>query len=475
MPKTTGFIRFTRQEPGKAPVDDRIAHYREFEESLPPDELHQQAHRCMDCGIPFCHVYGCPVHNRIPEWIDAIYRNDWRRALNLLHATDNFPEITGRVCPAPCETACTLGLNQPPVLIRHIELQIVERGFAEGWIIPEPAPTPTGRKVAVIGSGPAGLTAAQDLARLGHAVTVFEKSDRIGGLLRYGIPDYKLEKWVLDRRIEQMVAEGVTFEAGVEAGRDLSPRYLERSFDAIVLAIGAGVPRDLPVAGRKLRGVHFAMDFLSEQNRRNAGDVIRKSSAITATGKRVVILGGGDTGSDCIGTSIRQGAASVKQFEIMPEPPVERADDNPWPTWPRILRTSTAQEEGCERRFAVATRELFGERVVQGLRCVEVDWRPDEETGAMVPHDIAGSEFEIEADLVLLAMGFLHVAVKPLVTGLELEIDKRGNIVVDEKMMTTRPGVFSAGDSVEGASLVVRAFHSGRVAAANVDAYLMKD
>jgi NAD(P)H-dependent glutamate synthase small subunit len=356
MGKETGFLEHDRREPDKRPVEERVRDWREIPERLPEDDLRTQASRCMDCGIPYCHSFGCPVANRIPEFNDALHRGHWRRALDLLHATNNFPEVTGRVCPAPCESACTLAINIDPVSIRQIELQLVERGFEEGYIRPEMPPERTGRRVAVVGSGPAGLAAAQELARAGHDVTVFEKSDRIGGILRYGIPDFKLEKWVIDRRLDQMRAEGVDFETQVEVGVDISARYLRRTFDAVLLTAGAGVPRDLTVPGRGLEGIHFAMPYLVQQNRVNAGEEVPDKERITAAGKDVVVIGGGDTGSDCVGTARRQGAKSITQIEILPEPPAERALDDPWPTWPTIMRTSTSHEEGCERIWSVLTK-----------------------------------------------------------------------------------------------------------------------
>jgi glutamate synthase (NADPH/NADH) small chain len=471
--KPTGFMEFDREEPPHRTVEERVRDFREIEELLPEDRIVPQAARCMDCGIPFCHAYGCPVKNRIPDWNDMVYRGQWRRALDLLHSTCNMPEITGRVCPAPCEAACTLAINQPAVTIRHLELQIVEHGWREGWIRPDPAGRRTGKRVAVVGSGPAGLPAAQQLARRGHDVVVFEKADRVGGILRYGIPDFKLEKWVIDRRLEQMRAEGVVFETGVNAGVDVSAAYLRRTFDAVVLATGATVPRDLPVPGRELGGIRFAMDFLTRQNRANAGDAIPEADRISARGKRVVVVGGGDTGSDCIGTSRRQGAASITQIELLPRPPEERLPTNPWPTWPATLRTSSSQEEGCERMWSIQTKAFAGERgQVRTLRCVKLDWPEADAAGRRTPREIPGSEFELPADLVLLAMGFVHVEHGLLVRELGVAVDPRGNVVADGNLMTSVPGVFGAGDAVTGASLVVRAFDLGRRAAEGADRYL---
>ena len=473
MGKPTGFLEYERKDPPKRPVEERIKDFREVEQLLPIEELEIQAARCMDCGVPYCHSFGCPLSNRIPDWNDMVYRGLWKRALDLLHSTNNLPEITGRVCPAPCEAACTLSINQPSVTIRHIELQIVERGWKEGWIVPETPPYRTGKRVAVIGSGPAGLAAAQQLARAGHEAVLFEKSDRIGGILRYGIPDFKLEKWVIDRRMEQMKEEGVIFETEVNAGIDLSTHYLSRSFDAVVLTTGAGVPRDLKVPGRELKGIHFAMEFLTQQNHRVAGDPIPPEKEITAKDKKVVVIGGGDTGADCVGTSRRQGAKSIVQIELLPQPPKERPVNNPWPTWPQILRTSSSHEEGCERMWSILTKEFIGEHGrVKGLRCVKLDWKTDE-SGKMSFTEIPNSEFILEADLVLLAMGFLHTEHGPLVEGFGLETDDRGNIKVDHNLMTNVPGVFAAGDTVLGASLVVRAISLGRKVAASVDEYLL--
>ena len=477
MAKPTGFLEHDRKTPPKRSVAERLKDFREIEQLLPEDELLKQASRCMDCGVPFCHSFGCPLGNVIPEWNDMVYRGQWRKALELLHATNNFPEVTGRICPALCEASCTLNLEATPVAIKQIELQIVERGWREGWIRPQPAPVRTGFKVAVIGSGPAGLAVSQQLARAGHDVTLFEEADRLGGILRYGIPDYKLEKWVLDRRLEQMAAEGVRFETRVQAGVDISAGYLTRSFDAIVITSGARVPRDLPIPGRNLPGVHFALDYLTQQNRINAGDSIPEADRIEAGGRDVIVIGGGDTGSDCIGTANRQGARSVTQLELLAKPPETPAASNPWPTWPTILRTSTSHEEGCERRWSVNTSECVGDEDghVARLRGVEIDWtKRDAKTGAPFSN-VPGSEFELPAQLVLLAMGFVHAEHGPLVKDLGLEIDKRGNILVADNFMTSVGGVFAAGDSTRGASLVVHAINLGRKVAEAVDGYLRAD
>jgi glutamate synthase (NADPH/NADH) small chain len=403
-----------------------------------------------------------------------VYRGKWREASENLHSTNNFPEITGRVCPAPCEPACTLSINDAPVLIKHIEYQIAERAFAEGWVEPRPSPLRTNRRVAIVGSGPAGLAAAQQLARVGHDVVVFEKDDRIGGLLRYGIPDFKLEKWVIDRRLRQLDAEGVKFETGVVVGEDLSERYLRRNFDAVLLAMGAGEPRGLGVQGAAFDNVHFAMDFLVQQNRLVAGDPLpARSERISAQDKIVVVIGGGDTGSDCVGTSIRQGAREVHQLEILPEPPRGHNPATPWPMWPQILRTSSSHEEGCQRRWGVSTKRLSGRTVrADQLHGVEVEWSDAPDGWAM--KEIPGTEFSISVDLVLLAMGFLHVVHGGFVESLGLSLDQQGNVVVDD-YMTSEEGVFAAGDTTVGASLVVTAIHAGREAAQRIDTYLMGD
>ena len=471
MAKATGFLEYTREEAPKRLVHQRVKDYKEFEQLLPEDKLFQQAARCMDCGVPSCHAYGCPVENRIPDFNDLVYRNHWKRALDVLHSTNNFPEVTGRVCPATCEAACTLGINQPPVSIKHIELQIIERGYQEGWIVPEIASVKTGKRVAVIGSGPAGMAAAQQLARAGHEVVLMEREDRIGGLLRYGIPDFKMEKWILDRRMEQMAEEGVIFETGVDVGLDLSVRYLQRSFDAVVITAGATVPRTLDIEGRDLDGVHFAMDFLTQQNKLNAGDKLDVEH-ISAKNKDVIVIGGGDTGSDCVGTSIRQGARSVKQLELLPRPPQERTPRNPWPEWPTIFRTSTSHQEGCERDWSILTKTFEGkDGQVRKLKGVRLDWQ-QEKTGKWNMQEIAGSDFELKSDLVLLAMGFLHVEPGPMIKDYGIKTDHRGNVIVDKNMMTSEKGVFAAGDTVLGASLVVRAIYQGRRAAAGANAYL---
>jgi glutamate synthase (NADPH/NADH) small chain len=464
--KTTGFLEVERVDPSKRPTAERVKDYREFELPIMKETLQGQGARCMDCGIPFCNT-GCPLGNLIPDWNDLVYKDDIEHASISLHATNNFPEFTGRVCPAPCEAACVLGINDDPVSIKLIERSIADRAFDDRLIVPEPPRKKTNKKAAVVGSGPAGLAAAQQLARAGHAVTLFERDDRLGGLLTYGIPDFKLEKWLVDRRIEQMRAEGVVFRTGIHVGKDLTAADLRRDFDAVVLAIGSREPRDLPIPGRELAGIHFAMDFLTQQNRRVAGDVVPESEAILATGKRVVVIGGGDTGSDCIGTSHRQGAVSVTSFEIMPRPPDERATSTPWPMWPLMLRTSSSHEEGGERDWSVSTERFTGNGSVQKLSCVRVQFA----NGRFEP--VKGSEFELEAELVLLAMGFVHPEHPGVVKDLEVKLDRRGNIEVDAEFMTSVPGVFAAGDCQRGQSLVVWAIAEGRKAARGVDKFLM--
>ncbi|HSC86171.1 MAG TPA: glutamate synthase subunit beta [Polyangiaceae bacterium] len=467
MGKTSGFLEYTRKNPEKLPKTERVKNYREFELPVIQETLKEQGARCMDCGVPFCNT-GCPLGNLIPDWNDHNYRGQARDAIASLHSTNNFPEITGRICPAPCEAACVLGINDDPVSIKLIERATADRAIAEGWIVPMPPAVKTGKKVAVIGSGPAGMAAAQQLARAGHDVTVFERDDRIGGLLTYGIPDFKMEKDLVDRRVAQMEAEGVVFKTSVAVGVDVTADQLRRDFDAICLAIGSRVPRDLAVPGRELNGVHYAMDFLTQQNRRVAGKPVTEAE-ILATGKHVVVIGGGDTGSDCIGTSHRQGALSVTNFEIMPEPPTSRAASTPWPLWPLMLRTSTSHEEGGERRFSVTTSSLRGQDgQVTHLACCEVTM----DGGRLV--NVPGTEFEIPADLVLLAMGFVHPEKPGIVEQLGLNLDPRGNVAVNpETLATSEAGVFAAGDCQRGQSLVVWGIADGRKAARGIDTYLM--
>lgn len=466
MGKVTGFLEYERVDPEKRDVSERIKDFREFELPVVQETLATQGARCMDCGIPFCNT-GCPLGNLIPDWNDHVYKNDYKLATLALSATNNFPEFTGRVCPAPCEAACVLGINADPVSIKLIERSIADRAFEEKLVQPQLPKTRTGKKVAVVGSGPAGLAAAQQLARAGHSVTLFERDDRIGGLLTYGIPDFKLEKWLVQRRVDQMQAEGVVFKTGVDVGRDIGADQLRREFDAIILAIGSRKPRDLAIPGRELKGIHFAMDFLTQQNRRAAGDVVPEETAILATGKRVVVIGGGDTGSDCIGTSHRQGALSVTSFEILPRPPDERAKETPWPMWPLMLRTSSSHEEGGTRDWSVSTERFSGNGKVERLHCTRVELKDGRFQA------IPGTEFEVEADLVLLAMGFLHPEHPGIVTDLGLALDRRGNVQVDANFRTSVPGVFAAGDCQRGQSLVVWAIADGRRAARAADLYLM--
>ncbi len=473
MAKPTGFLEYRREEVGHRPVADRIRDFFEIDIPLPEATLLRQAARCMDCGIPYCHSeYGCPVKNRIPEFNDLVYRGRWREAAENLHSTNNFPEITGRVCPAPCEAACTLNINDDPVLIKHIEYQIAERAFAEGWVKPMPAARKSGRRVAIVGSGPAGLAAAQQLVRAGHRVVVFEKDDRIGGLLRYGIPDFKLDKRILDRRLDQLRAEGVQFETGVAVGEDVSMRYLRKLCDAICLTMGAGEPRGLNIPGAGYENIHFAMDYLAQQNRLNAGDVIPPEKIISAKNKIVVVIGGGDTGSDCVGTAIRQGAKEVHQFEILPRPPDRPAPETPWPFWPKMMRTSSSQEEGCRRRWSVLTKRLSGVEVrVTELHGCEVDWVLARKGWEI--RERPGTDFSMKVDMILLAMGFVHVVHKGLVEQTGLQLDARGNIAVKD-YMTSEEGIFAAGDTTLGASLVVKAINAGREAAEAIDRWLMQ-
>ncbi|PZN71468.1 MAG: glutamate synthase [Candidatus Methylumidiphilus alinenensis] len=472
MGKPTGFMEISRKDRAYQPVGERIHNFKEFVISLTDDEAGKQGARCMDCGIPYCHN-GCPINNIIPDFNDLVYQNQWREALDVLHSTNNFPEFTGRICPAPCEAACTLNLTDQPVTIKSIECAIIDKGWENGWIKPQTPHRRTGKKVAVVGSGPAGLACAQQLARAGHAVVVFEKNDRIGGLLRYGIPDFKMEKHVIDRRIAQMQAEGVAFRPNSHIGRDIPVQTLIDEYDALVLAGGAEQPRNLPIPGRELKGVHFAMEFLPQQNKRNAGDLLSEINAINAEGRHVLVIGGGDTGSDCIGTSIRQGAVQVTQIEILPQPPEKENKGLTWPLWPNKFRTSSSQEEGCGREFSVTTKAFEGEGgQLQQVRCARVEWKNQD--GRWVMNEIEGSEFIIKADLAFLAMGFLHPAQEGMLKEIGVELDERGNVKADTQNYQTSLGkVFSAGDMRRGQSLVVWAIREGRQAARAVDEYLM--
>ncbi len=480
MGKITGFLEFQRIDNSYEPAQARVRHWKEFVPRLDDAQAGRQAARCMDCGIPFCHN-GCPVNNIIPDWNDLVYRQQWRRALDVLHSTNNFPEFTGRICPAPCEAACTLNINDDAVGIKSIEHAIIDHGWEQGWVVPLPPLRRTGRRVAVVGSGPAGLACAQQLARAGHEVTVFEKSNRVGGLLRYGIPDFKLDKNLIDRRIAQMEAEGVEFQASTYVGKAedapegvtvRTPQSLQADYDAIVLTGGAETPRDLPIPGRELRGVHFAMDFLRQQNMVNAGD--RVARQISAKDKHVIVIGGGDTGSDCVGTSNRQGAASVTQFELMPRPPESEDKSLTWPYWPARLRTSSSHEEGCERDWAVATKTLEGRNgKVEKLIAARVEWYRDKATGQMKMREVEGSEFELKADLVLLAMGFVS-PVRTVLEAFGLDLDARGNARAGtHDYRSSIDKVFAAGDMRRGQSLVVWAIREGRQCARAVDEFLM--
>jgi glutamate synthase (NADPH/NADH) small chain len=466
MADPKGFLKVPRETPTRRPVPLRLMDWREVYEEFPDGRLERQASRCMDCGIPFCHQ-GCPLGNLIPDWNNLVYRSDWREAIERLHATNNFPEFTGTLCPAPCEAACVLGINSDPVTIKQVEVQIVDRAFEEGWVTPQPPATKTGKKVAVVGSGPAGLAAAQQLTRVGHDVVVYERADRIGGLLRYGIPEFKMEKHRLDRRLQQMRAEGTHFRASVDVGTDITADQLRADFDAVVLAGGATAWRDLPVPGREVEGVYQAMEYLPWANHVQQGDI--DAPPITAEGKHVVIIGGGDTGADCLGTAHRQGAASITQLEIMPTPPEKRTAGMPWPTYPMIYRVSSAHEEGGERLFSVNTTEFVADAdgKLAALRLVEVSRDAD---GRFVP--VEGTEKEIPAQLVLLAMGFVGPEKGKLLTDLGVELDQRGNVARDANFMTSVDGVFSAGDMGRGQSLIVWAIAEGRAAAAGVDAFL---
>ena len=467
MGSPTGFLDIARVGFDRRPVEERIHDWKEVYREFPEDKLKAQASRCMDCGVPFCHQ-GCPLGNIIPDWNDLVYRDRWKDALQRLFATNNFPEFTGRICPAPCEGACVLGINADPVTIKNVEVSIIDRAFKEGWVKPMPPAVRTGKKVAVVGSGPAGLAAAAQLNQAGHWVTVFERADRIGGLLRYGIPEFKMEKAVVDRRLHIMTEEGIKFRTNANVGVNVSVADLRRDFDAVLLAGGSTAPRDLPVPGRELQGVHFAMEYLPLQNKRCEGDTIEDSQFITAKDKRVVIIGGGDTGADCLGTAHRQGARSIVQFELLPKPPADRAADNPWPNWPNIFRTSSAHEEGGDREYSVLTKCFTGSKgKVERLQAVRVEFVDRQ------MREIPGTEFTLEADLVLLAMGFLGPERSGMLDQLGVKISDRGNVATDAEKMTSVPGIFAAGDMSRGQSLVVWAIKEGRVAARCMDKYLM--
>ena len=467
MGNVTGFLEYTREMPDRRPVLERVNDWFEVYQDLPKEKLKQQAGRCMDCGVPFCHT-GCPVNNVIPDWNDLVYKGRWREAIRSLHATNNFPEFTGRICPAPCEAACVLGINDKPVTIKVVEQNIIDHAFGQGWVEAEPPRRRTSKKVAVVGSGPAGLAAAQQLNRVGHHVTVFEKHDRIGGLLRYGIPDFKLEKRVVDRRLEQLNAEGIQFQTNVHVGVNPTGDQLMKDFDAVMLAVGAEKPREVEIPGRELKGIHFAMDYLVQQNKRGAGDRFAHAEEIVAMGKRVVIIGGGDTGADCLGTAHRQKALSIHQLQIHPMPPEDRHESTPWPLWPLQLRVEAAHEEGGFREWSVLTTHFSGDEQgnVKKLHCVRVGPKPALER-------MPGSEFYIDADLVLIAIGFSGPTRQGLLEQLPFELDRRGNLKTDNSFATSVPGVFSAGDARRGQSLVVWAIAEGRKAAHHVDRFLM--
>ena len=472
MAKPTGFKEFARVIPERRPVQERKADYREFYRRWTENQAKDQGARCMDCGVPFCHM-GCPLGNLIPDFNHQVYLGDWQQALKILLSTNNFPEFTGRICPAPCEASCVLSINSDPVTIEYIEKEISERGFEQGWIKAEPPSQRTGKKVAVVGSGPAGLAAAQQLNRAGHSVTVFERDEYIGGLLMLGIPDFKLSKDVVRRRVDLMSQEGVSFRTGINVGVDYPVDELSSQFDAVCLTGGSTHARDLSVPGRELSGIHLAMDYLPQQNRIQAGESIAPEQRITAEGKRVIILGGGDTGADCLGTAHRQGAELVSQFELLPEPPKERGWNNPWPQWPNILRLSGAHEEGGIRDYDILTKSFSGSNGrVEKLHAVRVEWTPGE-NGRYNMEEVPGSEFEVETDLVLLAMGFLHPQHEGMLTQLGVELDARGNVKIDKERMTNIPGIFAGGDMARGQSLVVWAIAEGREAARSIDLYLM--
>jgi len=470
MGDITGFLKIKRKEAGNRPLNERICDYSEVEQVLNSEDRMLQAARCMDCGIPFCH-WSCPVDNLIPEWNDLLFRGEWKAAWERLSSTNNFPEVTGRICPASCEHACVLNIGQEPVTIRENEVAIAERAFSEGYVRPSPPSIRTGKTVAVIGSGPAGMAAADMLNKAGHSVTLFEKDEKAGGLLRFGIPDFKLSKAVIDRRLELMINEGLTIRTGTAIGKDISAREIVNQFDAVCIAIGSGHPRDLDIEGRDLKGICFAVDFLTNQNRINSGDLHFSENQLSAEGKKVLVIGGGDTGSDCVGTSIRQKAASVTQIEILPKPPVFRTSDNPWPYYGKVLKTTTSHEEGCERIWSLSTRKFIGnDGVVKGVEVEDVRWEKTNGRYSMKP--VPDTIQVMKADMVLLALGFVHPVIDGLVSELELELDGRNNIKIDSNLSTSISKVFAAGDSVTGASLVVTAIASGRKAAKEIDKFL---
>lgn len=471
MGNPKGFLNIRRMESGYRPVEERVNDYREVEILLPESERELQASRCMDCGVPFCH-WGCPVENIMPEWQDMIFRKDWKAAYDILKETNNFPEFTGRVCPAPCEASCVLSINDEPVTIRQNELAVIEKAFELGYVKPEPPLSRTGKKVAVVGSGPTGLACADMLNRAGHSVTVFESEDSVGGYLRFGIPDFKLDKRIIDRRVDILKAEGIEFKTCITVGRDISSDELTKNFDAVMLGIGAREPRDLNIGGRTLRGIYLAMEYLEQQNKRVRGDVIPEDKLIRTINRKVVVIGGGDTGSDCVGNANRQGASSITQIEILPEPSDHRTSNDPWPLWPKVKKTSSSHEEGCERLWNVKTLRFDGEDgEVKRIHATRVSWEKDAD-GKMIMKDLPGAEFELQADLVFLSMGFMHVAHEGLVKDFNIKLDANGNIEVDDNFMTSVNGVFSAGDSVRGASLVVWAIHHGREAAKGINRFL---
>ena len=475
MGKATGFLDFDRKTPSYKPVEERIKHFDEFSIALSDDEMKEQGARCMDCGIPFCHS-GCPVNNNIPDWNDLVYNGDWQEALVTLHSTNNFPEFTGKICPAPCEESCTLNLEDSPVSIKNIEFSIIDKGWNEGWIQPQPCEYKTDKTIAIVGSGPAGMAAAQQLARAGHSVTLYERQERIGGLLRFGIPDFKLDKKIIDRRISQMMAEGVEFKTNTNIGIDIPAKDLLAKYDAVVLTGGSELPRDLPIANRDVDGVYFAMDFLRGNTKKIQG-INTDDAFISATDKHVVVIGGGDTGSDCIGTSARHGAASITQLEIMPQPPEKEDKMMVWPEWPNKMRTSTSQQEGCERMFSTATKEFISENgKLTAIKCVKVEWNQDD-SGRWNMNEVEGSEFELKADLVTLAMGFVHPVQEGMLNELGIDYDGMGNVNAttegENAYSTSLDKVFAAGDMRRGQSLVVWAIREGRQCARAVDAFLM--